>query len=392
MKICLVNNLYYPGKRGGAEEMVHLLANELKNQKHKVFIICSSSDYKKTTTEKINGVDVYRIGYEKYFPFSEISKQNILKRFLWRINQLKNKYSASIVYSILTKEKPSLVLSHNTLALGYNIIKTINNYCEIKKIKHITTIHDVQLIYPSGILKLDNTKRGLLLKIYSFFTKNIYSSCRNIIFPSNALSKIYTNNKFFRKGNIFTINNPIKVGSHAIEKTNSDKLRILYLGQLEEHKGVMDLIKTIRQLDPEKFHLTIAGRGSLVDKINKSTYIVNNVDYVGGFDEEKRIKLLKDADLVVVPSTCFENSPMIIYEAFLSGTPVLASNIGGIPELVLNNETGWLFKPGNTKDLKAKLLEIYEKKDNLDDIQKNCFEFVKQFDIKNYIKKILEIH
>ncbi len=392
MKICLINNLYYPDKRGGAEEMVLSIANELKKEGHRVVVICSSSDYQKTTNEKIEDINIYRIGYEKYFSFLEIDKHSTISRLLWRINQLNNKYSASMIYSILTKEKPDLVLSHNTLALGYNIIKTINNYCESKKIKHITTIHDVQLIYPSGVLKPNDANRGFLLKIYSFFTKNIYSSCKNVVFPSNALLKIYTKNGFFRKSNINVINNPIKIKSYDTQKSNSDKLKLLYLGQLEEHKGIIDLIKTIRQLDSEKFHLTIAGRGSLIEKINKLIYIVTNIDFVGEFDESKRVQLLQDADVVVIPSTCFENSPMIIYEAFLSGTPVLASKIGGIPELVLDNETGWLFKPENIDSLKSKLLEIYDKKNDLDNIQKNCLELVKQFDIKNYIKKILEIH
>ncbi len=392
MKICLINNLYHPDKRGGAEEMVYLLVNELKKQKHDIFVICSSSEYKKTTQEKIEKTTVYRIGYEKYFPFSKINEQSVLKRFLWRIHQFKNKYSSSMIYQLLDKEKPDLILSHNVLALGYNTIQTINKYATINKKKHITTIHDVQLIYPSGILKSGDNYSKTLLKLYIFFTKKMYSSCKFVVFPSNALLKFYNKYKFFRKSSLHIIANPVELESHNNKKTSSEKLRFLYLGQLEEHKGIMELIKTFRQIDAEKFHLTIAGRGSLSQKIQDMIYIVNNIDFVGEFDKEKRINLLQKNDIVVVPSTCFENSPMTIYEAFLSGTPVLASNIGGIPELIEDNVTGWLFNSGNINNLKSKILEIYENKEGIEELQKNCSTFVKQFDIKNYIKKITNLN
>ena len=60
-------------------------------------------------------------------------------------------------------------------------------------------------------------------------------------------------------------------------------------------------------------------------------------------------------DLLVVPSLWAENSPLVIHEAFLHGTPVLASDIGGIPELVRRGVSGELFRAGDARDLAVKL-------------------------------------
>ena len=71
--------------------------------------------------------------------------------------------------------------------------------------------------------------------------------------------------------------------------------------------------------------------------------------------QEMRL-LYANADLVVVPSVCYDNSPMVIYESLLCGTPVLGAGIGGIPELVRDGETGYLFPPGDAGALAEKVL------------------------------------
>ena len=390
MKICLINSLYYPDTKGGVETVVKLIADEF-SKKHDVFIICAGKERKTTTQENFEKTKIYRIGYEKYFSFHDIDQKKSLIRFFWRLNQLNNKYSSKTIYQILLKEKPDLILTHNTLGLGYNIISTINKYCSTYSSKHISTIHDVQLLYPSGILTQENKKRGLMLKLYSYITKNLYKSCKYIISPSQALLKLYTDNGFFANSDIKIIPNPLKfrININTI-KSEDEKLRILYIGQLEKNKGVYDIIKAVRSLSNDKFYLTIAGRGKEEYNIRKIVYIVNNINFIGEYSNENMSELFKDIDIVVVPSVCFENSPMVIYEAFSHGIPVLASRIGGIPELIDENKTGWLFKPSDVSELRLKLEEIYKKKDRITSMSDDCKEKIKDFDVRKYCQKILD--
>jgi len=66
-------------------------------------------------------------------------------------------------------------------------------------------------------------------------------------------------------------------------------------------------------------------------------------------------KVLGEIDLLVVPSLWYENSPLIIHEAFLARVPVLASNLGGMKELVREGRGGMLFEPNNPKNLAEKI-------------------------------------
>lgn len=393
MKICLINNLFTPDQKGGVETVVEIIANELKKQGHHIFVICAGSEKNKTTEDDQDGIKVYRVGWNKYFAFQDIDQKNMLLRFFYRIHQLKNKYSAKIIKAILNEEKPDLILSHNILGLGYNVIKEVNK----TKIKHITTIHDVQLIIPSGKL-LVNQIINRTEKIYYFFTKNIFKNCKFIISPSKALLNFYTKRNFFPNAETKIISNPITLSTPIkLEKKEiSKQLKLLYIGQLERHKGVMNLIKALRLLDQEKFSLTVAGRGTLRKQIKNTEHILSNFKFFGEYNEKERIELLKQHDLIVVPSKCFENAPMVILEAWQSGVPVLASNFGGIAELIEENQNGWLFNPESIKELKEKLEEIYKdnlptgrQENNIPQMSKYCLKNVNKFDVKNYIKTLL---
>lgn len=380
----MINSLFHPDKKGGVETVVQTIANEFKKQKHEVVVICAGKEKNKTIEEKLSGFKIYRIGWSQYFAFQNIDQQNTMLRFLWRIHQLNNKYSAKIIKAILNKENPDLILSHNTLGLGYNVIKKINTL----NIKHILTIHDVQLIIPSGKL-LIGQKINKLFKIYSFFTKNIFKNCKYIISPSDILLKFYTRQNFFPKAETKILFNPINLNIKIKSETKiQEEFKILYLGQLEEHKGVMELIKAFRLLDQEKFSLTIAGRGFLGQKIKNMEHVISNMNFFGEYNNEQRIELLKKHHIIVVPSKCFENAPMVVLEAWQQGVPVLASNFGGLPELIEENKNGWLFNPENIQNLKNKIEEIYKNRTRLNQISKYCLENVKRYNIENYVKTL----
>ena len=67
------------------------------------------------------------------------------------------------------------------------------------------------------------------------------------------------------------------------------------------------------------------------------------------------MKFIGDAELQVIPSECYEGFPMVVLEAYACGTPILASRIGGLDEIVVDGETGVKFAPGNPADLVEKL-------------------------------------
>jgi glycosyltransferase involved in cell wall biosynthesis len=96
-----------------------------------------------------------------------------------------------------------------------------------------------------------------------------------------------------------------------------------------------------------------------------------------------------------VPSLCYENSPTVIYEALQAGIPVLASDIGGVGELVQNGRNGYLFKPGSQEDFIEKLEMMDRKKDIYfraqDDIQRTVAPYALKMYTDTLVKKLEEV-
>lgn len=125
----------------------------------------------------------------------------------------------------------------------------------------------------------------------------------------------------------------------------------LYMGRLSEEKGIMTLLKAMRQVASTR--LVVVGEGPKREEIEAyiDAHRIKNVSLVGykGGDELKTV--LRNAAFLVLPSEWYENSPMVILEAFASGKPVVAASIGGIPENIDDGETGFLYEPGNVRAL-----------------------------------------
>ena len=94
------------------------------------------------------------------------------------------------------------------------------------------------------------------------------------------------------------------------------------------------------------------------------------------------------ANLIVVPSICYDNSPMVIYESFTHSTPVIGSNIGGIPELIDDNVNGRLFNPGDVNDLKNVLEDTIKDTKILQTLEDNASHTLSDNSMDIMIKKL----
>lgn len=129
---------------------------------------------------------------------------------------------------------------------------------------------------------------------------------------------------------------------------------ILYFGRLSQEKGVHLLIEAGKIL---RTPIEIAGTGPRENVLRK--YVkqagLDNIRFLGFLQGKKLWQTVARAAVVVLPSCWYENNPLTVLEAFAMGKPVVGARIGGIPELVLDGETGFTFIPGNSADLAAKI-------------------------------------
>jgi glycosyltransferase involved in cell wall biosynthesis len=162
-----------------------------------------------------------------------------------------------------------------------------------------------------------------------------------------APSRFMQNAVVRRFGEDKVIHIPNGIDTSRIEVSRQDEGFVLYLGRLSPEKGIETLLRA-HASDNAAWRLVIAGSGPLLEDLKTRFPLAEFTGYLTGNALEAR---LREASVVVVPSEWHENSPLSILEAMAHAKPIVASRIGGIPELVREGETGLLFEPNNFQQL-----------------------------------------
>lgn len=138
-----------------------------------------------------------------------------------------------------------------------------------------------------------------------------------------------------------------------------DEIVFGYMGQISPIKGVDILLRAfhlVRDANPNKrMRLLVYGKlnaePGYVKKLERLSHGDAAVKFAGTYEPARALELMAQMDALVVPSTWYENAPIVIQEAFAAGTPVIGTNVGGISELVRHEQNGLLFARGDAADL-----------------------------------------
>lgn len=133
----------------------------------------------------------------------------------------------------------------------------------------------------------------------------------------------------------------------------------IYVGRLSREKGLSTLFSAWRLLEG-RYRLLLVGDGPEEGLVRESAGQNTSIQWLGRRPNEEVIELVKRAAFLVMPSIIYEPFGMVAAEAFAVGTPVIASNLGGIPELVEDGKSGLLFNPGDPVDLAEKMCWAFE--------------------------------
>lgn len=159
-------------------------------------------------------------------------------------------------------------------------------------------------------------------------------------------------------------------------KKRSERLRVGFIGTLSEHKGAHLLIEAVRLLPQEtpvevKIYGDLSQFPEYVTTVKKLAEDDKRVEFLGHFPNEKIGEVFSGIDVLVVPSIWYENTPLVIYSAFAASTPVIATNLGGMSEVVHHEKNGLLFEKGDSKALSLLLKRIVEDRALLERLSKN---------------------
>ena len=363
--IILCSNMYPPNFVGGAELIVHYHARGLKKLGWTVIVFTGDTQTQsrrhQIKHDVFDGIDVYRVFltiHDYHFEFVNFCHPDIEKLFL----------------KILKRYKPDVVHFHNIIGVSLGIIHIAKEYGA----KTVLTFHDYWGICHKNTLK---TEDGFICKSY-----NVCNAClpaiedgsdrhipirlrqdffslmmRNVdafISPSAYLAKIYITAGFPQE-RFHVVWNGIDIRrfQKVKKKQSSDILRLSFIGYFGKHKGIQTFLNALPLIvDRERIHVNLIGDGE-----EKKTYIstlkangcLHLVQFWGKLANSEIDRVYRETDFLVLPSIWPENQPVSVTEAMAAGIPILASDIGGMSELVDDGVTGFLFEAGNTSQMAA---------------------------------------
>lgn len=393
MKVCFISSFYPPLIFGGAEIYVQRISEKLSQHGHEVVVITTNSTISvKPSVEEKKGAKIYRIHpLNIYTIYNTLSKPNIIKP-IWYMVDILNIHSYLIIRNILRKENPDIVHIHNFkgFSFAFSAVKSMN-------LPLIFTMHDYfieclqeNLIKSSGRV-CDNLP--ILCRLYVKIQKYLKDNKADVVTaPSQFVIEKLKNDGFFEK--IRTMKLPLGIeldNTGKIEK-NYETINILFVGRLNRYKGVHILIDAFKQLKYKNIHLHIVGEGKEKDELKKIAKYNENITFYGFVSESELIELYKKANITVFPSIWYETFGIVIIESFKYSTPVIASNIGGFPELIENGCNGFLFEAGNVEELKKLLENLIENPNELKRLSINAFESSKKYSMEEHTQRLTRLY
>lgn len=401
MKILMINKFLHPN--GGSETYIFTLGNYLKEKGHSVEYFGMEHDGRCVG----NSVNVYTSNMD----FHNV---NVLQKV---------SYGFKTIYSIEARKKLRLVLDDFKPDVchlnNFNYQLTPSIILEIKKwskeigkdCKIVYTAHDYQLVCPNHMCNnpytLENCEKCLSRNyinctkdkcIHGSTLKSMIGTCEATIW--NALdvykhidkivccseylkSKLDTNKTLASK--TITIHN--FTTKEQIDGIPFKRGYILYFGRYSKEKGINTLLEACQELPNLRF--VFAGNGS--DEIIKNIRKIKNIGEVGFLSGDKLNNLISGAEFSIYPSEWYENCPFSVIESQMLGTPVIAADIGGIPELVEHEHTGLLFKSGKIESLVDAINKLYNDEKLRSQMIKNCLT-KKYMTLDDYYEKIMEVY
>lgn len=367
-RIAFVTQLFSPRKCGGIAVFMNDLAKILSKQGHEITIITEHQDPTQHTVDWEDGLWVHRISSK--FPktprpecvdgrlplpknladyslavYAEINRINNSRKFDLVVGTI---WDCDLLATALLSEIPVATY----LVTNYGLA------AESKP--EWTTNKD---FYENHVLKVIDAEQRLLKA-----SSHILTSTNAILNDIERTLKIKIPRE---KIHLIPFGTQDIKSTCAIDRESED-LRVLFVGRLEKRKGITELLSAIEKIAPKNklisFHIvgdntiTDGVEGNYMEKFinkNKDNEWLDRVKFKGHVTDTELIKEYQNCDIFVAPSE-YESFGLIFLEAMRFGKPCVGTNIGGIPEIITNGESGILVRPNDANELHEALLNLIE--------------------------------
>ncbi len=398
MKILQVNKFNY--LRGGAEKYFLEITSALEKAGHELAVF--SMEHPKNLPSPCSGYFVSRLSFNEgefkdklkapgRIIYSREARQKF-KRLLddfqpdiIHIHNIYHQISPSILFEARARKIPVVMHLHDYKLFCPNYkLYTQNKICyrcQNKKYSQAIThkcFRDSVML--SSLVALEMNVHHKLWKIYE-------NSVSAFIAPSQFMAETakhfgYPRNKIFQLYNFIDKidKTPATLGNY-----------ILYFGRLSAEKGIDVLLRALAKCPGEI--LKIVGSGPELSKLEKlviDLHINNRVEFCGQKSGQELHNIIKNAKIIAVPSVWLENMPFSLLEAMSMAKPIIASRVGGLPEMIDEGRSGFLFTAGSVEELSAVISNL--PKFNLAVMGETARERVRDLGIDKHLESLESIY
>jgi glycosyltransferase involved in cell wall biosynthesis len=393
MKVCLVTPLFEPWLIGGAERYTATLANKLSG-KFEVIVVTTVGPslrmpINKSTNPQIIEIKIKNL-YSVYDYVTKFSSAGIAKKILWHTIDL---WNPSVYFSfkdIIRSEKPDIVHTNGVKGFSGSLFSAIKD----SNVPHVLTLHDYELISPWSSLFRNGKlidKFNAIERLYIAYMKLISSSLDAVISPSKFVLDKHLIHGFFKKSSQYVIPNGNIIRENANPKQFSRAL--LYMGQITENKGVHIAVKAFKELQMPDATFHIIGGGSYLSQLKRMAEDDKRIKIYGYVQDSALVnEIIERCSYSVFPSIWYENFPLVLNEVMAHGLPVIASKIGGVPEIIEHGYNGFLIQPNNVNKLRSVLEFVMMNENLITKMSSNAIESSKRFSVERNVEQILEIY
>lgn len=360
MKILMANKFFFP--KGGADVVMFQERDHLLHSGEQVIDFSMHDERNRESP------------YESHFVSNKDYRQGRkLSKLGSALSFVHSREAVSRIAALIDKTRPDLMHCHNVY---HQITPSIISIAKSRGIPVVLTLHDFKPVCPAYLrlraghpcsLCLDGNFRHVLMNrcagssiadsalLYAEATiqrwLGSYEQVDRFLAPSQFMRDAALHR--FRSEQVVLLYNGVDTAE--INASAQDDGYVLYLGRLSREKGVETLLRAHEAAG--SWDLVIAGTGPLERGLQMR---YRNARFVGQLSGQPLKTMIGGASAIVVPSEWYENCPMSVLEAMAYGKPVVASRMGGIPELVVDGETGVLFEPGNAVELQGHISRLMD--------------------------------
>lgn len=391
-RVLIVNKFYY--NRGGDCVCAINLENLLTRKGHQVAVFAMQYN------------DNIPSEYSDYFA-SEVSfaggissKLNAAKRIFGR-GDIRQQFAR-----LLNDFKPDIVHIHNIHSyLSPVVAKMAKDFGA----KVVWTMHDYKLLCPAytclrqgetcelcfssknHVLKNKCMKGSTVASCLAYAEAKYWNRSKleqytdTFICPSRFMLSKMSQGGFGHLSHLCNFIDPVKSELFASLPVNGNRDYCLYIGRLSCEKGVETMLKAVSSLG---YTLKIAGGGPLLEELKQQYSDNSNIQFLGHQNAQSVATLLAGARFSIVPSEWYENNPLSVIESLCAGTPVVGTDIGGIPELI-TPDNGIIALPKNESSLTNAIRQAWENEWNYNAIKT---EAATNFSAEKYYSSLIQVY